>query len=85
MARQAAPRGDVFGGAGVAGRQAELRAGREAVQAQAQFEDEIAAPGQIVISGSTYARVKDKVTVRPLGAKLVRGRTTPLETFAVES
>ena len=56
----------------------------DVVNTASRIEDEIAGPGQIVISGSTYARVKDKVTVRPLGAKLVRGRTTPLETFAVE-
>ena len=56
----------------------------DVVNTASRIEDEIAGAGEIVISGATYARVKDKVTVRPLGSRVLRGRTTPLEAFAVE-
>ncbi|MFI5179267.1 MAG: adenylate/guanylate cyclase domain-containing protein [Vicinamibacterales bacterium] len=49
-----------------------------------RIEDEVAAPGEIVISGPTYAVVKDGVKVRPLGSRTLRGRATPLDFFAVE-
>jgi adenylate cyclase len=56
----------------------------DVVNTAARMEDEIAGPGQIVIAHSTYQAVKDHVKVRPLGTKTLRGRATPIETFAVE-
>jgi adenylate cyclase len=56
----------------------------DVVNTAARMEDEIAGPGQIVIAASTYEAVKDKIKARSLGTKLLRGRVTPIETFAVE-
>ncbi|HET9369653.1 MAG TPA: adenylate/guanylate cyclase domain-containing protein [Vicinamibacterales bacterium] len=56
----------------------------DTVNTAARMEDEIAQPGEIVIAEATYQRVKDKVKVRPLGSKVLRGRSTPLEFYAVE-
>jgi adenylate cyclase len=56
----------------------------DVVNTAARMEDEIAGPGQIVIAASTYATVKDLIKARSLGTKILRGRATPLETFAVE-
>jgi adenylate cyclase len=55
----------------------------DTVNTAARLEDEVAAPGDIVISGTTYDRVRGRVTVRPLGARVLRGRTAPLDTYAV--
>jgi adenylate cyclase len=56
----------------------------DVVNTAARMEDEIAGPGQIVIAHSTYQVVKDHIKARPLGTKTLRGRATPIETFAVE-
>ena len=56
----------------------------DVVNTAARIESEVAAPGEIVISGATYERVKDRVKVRPLGSRALRGRTAPLEVYAVE-
>jgi adenylate cyclase len=56
----------------------------DVVNTASRIEDEIAAPGQIVISGPTYERIKGRVKVKPLGSRTLRGRTTPLDFFAVE-
>jgi class 3 adenylate cyclase len=56
----------------------------DVVNTAARIEDEVAKPGEIVISGSTYARVKDKVHARPLGTRTLRGRAASSEFFAVE-
>jgi adenylate cyclase len=56
----------------------------DVVNTASRIEDEIAKPGEIVISGSTYGRVKGQVRVRPLGSRTLRGRTTPSEFYAVE-
>ncbi|HUL73513.1 MAG TPA: adenylate/guanylate cyclase domain-containing protein [Vicinamibacterales bacterium] len=56
----------------------------DVVNTASRIEDEIAAPGEIVISGPTYAAVKDAVRVRPLGSRTLRGRAAPLDFFAVE-
>jgi adenylate cyclase len=56
----------------------------DVVNTASRMEDEVAAPGQIVISGPTYDRVKGKVNVRALGPRTLRGRATPLEMYAVE-
>lgn len=46
--------------------------------------EQLANPGEIVISGATQARLGAGFTVRPLGERLIRGRTSRLELFAVE-
>jgi len=56
----------------------------DVVNTAARMEDEIAGPGQIVIAASTYEAVKDQIKARSLGTKTLRGRATPIETFAVE-
>jgi adenylate cyclase len=56
----------------------------DVVNTAARMEDEIAGPGQIVIAQSTYQAVKDQIKARSLGTKTLRGRATPIETFAVE-
>jgi adenylate cyclase len=56
----------------------------DVVNTASRIEDEVAAPGEIVISGPTYAVVKDRVRVRALGSRTLRGRATPLDFFAVE-
>lgn len=44
-----------------------------------------AAPGQILISGSTYVRIKNRVTANPLPPLQVKGITLPLDVFEVIS
>jgi adenylate cyclase len=56
----------------------------DVVNTASRIEGEVAAPGEIVISATTYEKVKDKVKVRPLGARQLRGRAAPLEMYAVE-
>jgi adenylate cyclase len=56
----------------------------DVVNTAARIESEVAAPGEIVISGATYERVKDRVRVRPLGSRILRGRAAPLDLYAVE-
>lgn len=56
----------------------------DTVNTASRIEGEVAEPGQIVISGSTYERVKDKVTVTSLGSRILRGRSAPLDVYAVE-
>ena len=56
----------------------------DVVNTASRIEDEVCAPGQIVMSGDTYARVKDRVSARPLGARILRGRSTPQEFYALE-
>lgn len=56
----------------------------DVVNTAARIEDEVAGPGEIVISGATYVAVKDAVTVRPLGSRTLRGRAGALDFFAVE-
>lgn len=56
----------------------------DTVNTASRIEDEAAGPGEIVIAASTQARLPASIKVRSLGAKLLRGRTTPLELFAVE-
>ncbi len=56
----------------------------DVVNTASRIEDEVAGPGEIVISGSTRSRLDSTIAVRPLGSRLLRGRTTPLELFAVE-
>jgi adenylate cyclase len=56
----------------------------DVVNTASRMENEIAAPGEIVVAGSTFARVKDRVIARPLGSRTVRGRGQSLDTYAVE-
>jgi class 3 adenylate cyclase len=56
----------------------------DVVNTASRIEDEIAGPGEIVISGATYAVVKDAVTVKPLGSRTLRGRVGSLEFYSVE-
>jgi adenylate cyclase len=56
----------------------------DVVNTAARIESEVAGPGEIVISGPTYERVKDRVKVRPLGSRALRGRAAPLDMYAVE-
>jgi len=56
----------------------------DVVNTASRIEDEVAKPGEIVISGATYARVKGQVRVRPLAGKTLRGRTAASEFYAVE-
>jgi len=56
----------------------------DVVNTASRIEDEVAKPGEIVISGSTYARIKGQVRVRPLASRTLRGRMTSSDFYAVE-
>jgi adenylate cyclase len=56
----------------------------DVVNTAARIESEVAEPGDIVISGATFGRIRDKVMVRSLGSRLLRGRAAPLDVYAVE-
>ncbi len=56
----------------------------DVVNTAARIEDELAGPGEIVVSGATYAAVRDRVVARPLGSRTLRGRVGALDFFAVE-
>ena len=56
----------------------------DVVNTASRIEDEVAGPGDIVISVATQARLPKQIKTRSLGARLLRGRTTPLDLFAVE-
>jgi adenylate cyclase len=56
----------------------------DVVNTAARIESDVAGPDEIVISASTFDRVKDRVAVRPLGARTLRGRASPLDVYAVD-
>lgn len=57
----------------------------DTVNTASRIEGEVAAPGEIVISGTTQARLGDaKIKLRHLGARTLRGRTSALDMYAVE-
>jgi adenylate cyclase len=56
----------------------------DVVNTASRIEDEVAGPGEIVISGPTYERIGTAIKVRHVGARLLRGRTTPMDMYAVE-
>ena len=56
----------------------------DTVNTASRIEDEVAGPGEIVISGTTYARIGTTIKVRHLGARMLRGRTVELDMYAVE-
>jgi adenylate cyclase len=56
----------------------------DVVNTASRIEGEVAKPGEIVISGSTYERIKGQVKVRPLEGKTLRGRTAASVFYAVE-
>jgi adenylate cyclase len=56
----------------------------DVVNTASRMEDQVAGPGEIVISAATYEHVKGRINVRPLGPYQLRGRQAPLDVFAVE-
>lgn len=56
----------------------------DTVNTASRIEDEVAGPGEIVISGTTFARIGNTIKVRHLGARMLRGRTSALDMYAVE-
>jgi len=56
----------------------------DVVNTASRIENEVAKPGEIVISGETFARVKGRVKARPLAGKVLRGRTAASEFYVVE-
>ena len=53
-------------------------------QASLRIESEAAQPGEIVISADTYDPIRSRFKFRRLEPKVLRGRTTPSEFYAVE-
>jgi adenylate cyclase len=56
----------------------------DVVNTASRIEGEVAQPGQIVISGNTYEKVKGKVKATLIGSRTLRGRTTALDMYVVE-
>jgi class 3 adenylate cyclase len=56
----------------------------DVVNTASRIEDQVAGPGEIVISAATYEHVKGRINVRPLGSRQLRGRQASLDVFAVE-
>ena len=56
----------------------------DVVNTAARIEDQVAMPGQIIISAATYERVKSRIKARSLGPRPLRGRAAPLDVYAVE-
>ena len=56
----------------------------DVVNTAARMQGELCAPGQIVISGATYAQLRPDVQVTPLGSAVVKGRAAPVEIYAVQ-
>jgi adenylate cyclase len=57
----------------------------DVVNTASRIEDEVAGPGQIVVTATTRARLGDRFKLRPLGSRVLRGRMAPLDVYAVES
>jgi adenylate cyclase len=55
----------------------------DVVNTASRIESEVAGPNEIVISESTFAHVKDRVSVRPLPPRQLRGRTAATGFYAV--
>ena len=55
----------------------------DVVNTASRIEDQVAGPGEIVISAATYEHVKGRINVRPLGSRPIRGRQAALGVFAV--
>ncbi len=56
----------------------------DVVNTAARIEDELAGPGQIVVSGQTWDRVKDHVKGRTMGSRTLRGRAGVLDFYEIE-
>jgi adenylate cyclase len=56
----------------------------DVVNTAARMEDEVAAPGEIVITAATRERLGSSVQVRSIGVRALRGRAVPVELFAVD-
>lgn len=57
----------------------------DVVNTASRIEGEVAEPGQIVIAASTYEGVKGRVKVRKLPSKVLRGKSSASDFYAVES
>jgi len=55
----------------------------DVVNTASRIEDEVAGPGEIVMSDATYEKVKHKYKGRSLGTKTLRGRASSIECWAV--
>jgi adenylate cyclase len=56
----------------------------DVVNTASRIEGEVAGAGDIVITGATLAQLDPAIKARSLGSRLLRGRTAPLELFAVD-
>jgi adenylate cyclase len=56
----------------------------DVVNTASRIEDEIAGPGEIVVSGATTVPIKDAFKFRKLPSKVLRGRVGESEFFAVD-
>jgi len=55
----------------------------DVVNTASRIEDEVAGPGEIVMSEATYEKVKHKHKGRSLGTRTLRGRASSIECWAV--
>ncbi len=55
----------------------------DVVNTASRVESSVAGPGQIVITGSTWEKVRDQIEVRPLGSVMLRGKTGGTDVFEV--
>jgi class 3 adenylate cyclase len=46
--------------------------------------EELAGAGEILVSGATRVRLDEDIAVRLVGARVLRGRTTPIDLYLVE-
>jgi adenylate cyclase len=56
----------------------------DTVNTASRIEDEATAPGQIVVAGPTWERVRHAIRATPLGSRVLRGRSTPLDLYAID-
>jgi adenylate cyclase len=56
----------------------------DTVNTTSRLESSVAKPGQIIISGDTYERLKGTVRATPLGPVTLRGRGSPIDVYSVE-
>lgn len=55
----------------------------DTVNTAARIEVEVAAPGQIVMSGATFARLGGQVAAKALEARTLRGRSSAIELYCI--
>ena len=56
----------------------------DVVNTASRIEDEVAKPGEIVVSEETWKRVKGRVHGRAVPPVTLRGRSTPSKLYAIE-